>query len=142
MCCICQFLKLNLRSILNPCLFKECFYNILNIISNYIREIKHKSILKIWIFHTEFLFNSNLKGVTHLPGSSASPEQVIWQGTPNSHQPDETANRRNFHKSSLAVFHWKCSHPRSLPFRNLSLTNWHSLLFGVFSPHQKLLSSL
>lgn len=42
MCFICQFLKLNLWSVPNSCLFKECFSNILNIISNYIREIKHR----------------------------------------------------------------------------------------------------
>lgn len=137
-CCICQFLKLNLWSIPNPCLFQECFYNTLNIISNYIREIKHRVswryeslmqnfcspvIWKVWHISQEAL-----------QAWSLCPEQVVWQGTPNSHQPDEPAGTRNFHKSSLAVFQWKCSHPRSLPFRNLSLTNWHSLVFGFFPP--------
>lgn len=118
---------------------KECFNNILNIISDYIREIK-QSTLKTWIFNTEFLFNSNLKGITQLPRSNASLEPYalsrLYDKEPQTatNQPHEPAERRNFHRSSLAVFHWKCRHPKSLPFRNLSLTNWPSLFFGFFPP--------
>lgn len=76
---------------------------------------------------TGFLLNISWKGVT-CPGKlrelgASHPEPAA----PNTQQMSPW-RAAGLHKSSLAVSHWKCNHPRSVSSRNLSLTNWHSLI--------------